>query len=220
MTAIPLHRKPEYLMSGYIREQLVDKYDNDAYPIELNKVILDFAGNVLLRFDTTHEYFKQFIQDDGLTINRKVQTDLDKLDGYTIGSSWGISNGITEIKLKVIEPGESDAIGITSNIDDCKQPIWINLQTGYNYTWYFDTLYELKPKREKTASEASLSEKLGCQWKSGDIVLLKIDCNKWEVAFLLNDERMGSLPIKQDLEYHLMIGSQVYAENSKYQIII
>ena len=198
-----------------MRKEFTDKFGDDIYPIALNKIIVKFLGNILIRFDTTHAYFKHFIKNNGQTLKRVIQNDLKhKVDGYTIGCSCDISKGITEIQIKVIDPGSSDAIGITSDIDECKKSLWVNQQNGYHYSWYGSSLWALKRKKVIDCKHTDYNMDIN------DIVTIKIDCDKWRVSFYKNEIELGSLAIKENLEYYFFIGSQVYAEDSEYQILM
>ena len=97
-------------------------------------------------------------------------------------------SGINEIRIKCIKPSYVwDVIGISSDITECKTGLRINYTPRGNFYFFFKDvgIDEYIDGEFKTLHQTNLS------WKSNDVITIKIDCDKWNVSFFLNDVLIG-----------------------------
>ena len=215
-------------MNGYVKKQIVGestKYDN-KYPIELNKVISQFLGNILLRFDTTHNNFRQFIKNGEQTISVKtMQADKLNVGQFVIASSYEISSGMTEsIRIKCVKAGSYLALGITSNIEHSKllKPDWINDQTGHKYWWYRHDADKVSAYIFAQHNDWPLYDYVPLiGWDDHDVIGINIDCNQWIIAFYKNELKIGSFPLEKNLKYHFFMTFQLVEKwkESQYTLL-
>ena len=132
--------KQDCLTNGYIKEQLINKKADNLYPLELSRIISDFLGNILLKFDfVEREEWMKYIHENGRIIDIPsdiVQSYFHKYNKHNFGCSLAIDKGVTFIDIQCINPGRFDVIGIVSDFDECKRRVWFSNLNGYKYWWY------------------------------------------------------------------------------------
>ena len=109
--------------------------DNDNIcPVELRKIIYEFSGNIFLIFG--------IVDIDSNPDNKKGSDGTGKkVNGMypykmqIFASSYPINKGISVITTQIIKPciAGTNVIGITSNIEACKQGIWFGNTKGCKY---------------------------------------------------------------------------------------
>ena len=191
----------------------LSKYDTDEkYPFSLNKIILEFLGNILLRFDTINSKYIDMIKENGMLIESTTYCS------FVTACSVGVRKGIHQFRIRCNSPASGDcAIGIMTNIEQLsKRPSeWITSHSGYKYWWYNGSQILFADKNNKRLDKYYMKQK----WGKNDEMMIKIDCNKWLVQFFLNDQVIEkSFNIEPDLVYYLFVAIQ--ANGSKYQLII
>ena len=106
------------LINGYMKEEYRNHIEyKDSYPLELNKCIAQFLGSLLFKFDICNQ--KGIIDQFGKCITYFSQ-QFYGVSSIDIASSYCMDHGITIVDIKCIQPGYSDSIGITSNIQSLK----------------------------------------------------------------------------------------------------
>ena len=199
------------LVSGYIKMELVIN-SNFQYPLELQKIIMAFMGHPLLIFDIFHEETDIYIQHDGKVVKYCHNT----YSGYTFGSSYAINKGITFIDIQCIKPDTLDAIGIMTNIDECKKHLWIAHVTGYKYWWY-NYIHQGLIYGEKDDKDIVEHGTTKDRWETDDILSLRVDCNEWFITFYRNEQEIYKMPLEKNQTYYLMLSTQ--SENFEYKIL-
>ena len=64
-----VQHKLQDLSSGYIKEEFIQERD-DKWPVELNKIIMHFLGNIFIKFDVIpDDKCKEHVQEDGKLVN-------------------------------------------------------------------------------------------------------------------------------------------------------
>ena len=200
------------LVFGYMKHLIssIETDDNTySYPIELNCIIINCLGNILLRFDTFHENYKSCITNYGYTVMTPNSPGI-----FPVGCSWAMKEGSKyNIKLKCIQPGY-DGFGILSNIDECKDLscTWWTTMSAPNYFWYencgvFGTSISLK----------NIQNLFAQKWEANDIIGIKVDCAEWKVYFHINDKIVAHLQIEPNYNYHVALCLQ--NTNCKYQLL-
>eukprot|EP01084_Bolivina_argentea_P089308 161164_1 len=151
--------------------------------------------------------------------NPVKDAEIDKT--YCI-SQVGWSSGIHEFKMKVIALANgSTAIGVATNrtgfVRFKSSPTsgdwahdWafdskysgITYQLYYDHgeryrNFYYDGIYAHDKGKE------TLNNKLRVKWTQNDIIALKMDCDKWEISFYINDNLLGNtLPVTPHIKYY------------------
>ena len=203
-----ISEKRDCLVNGYIVEYIVENGRKVAYPIELNKIIATFLGSIFLVFDIISESTPDDCIDKTGKLIKNTQNATTR-----VASSYCINNGVTYIDIKCIKPGQSDVIGITSNIDACKTGQWISLQKGYKYWWYGDTGIYGEKDQVDIVDKYMWSK----SWQKNDVISMKIDCDQLELVWRLNQEIKHQVKIKESIDYHLFFMGQ--SENIEYQLL-
>ena len=145
-----------------------------------------------------------------LEIYRESDPDILKDKTYLI-SQYGFKTGIHTFKVQMdILPNGSIGIGLaselqgfvqfksstTSYIDWAYDWAFDSKYSGYSYQiyydnsnryreWYYDGIYVHHYGVKKH------NQKLKIKWNENDIIGLKIDCDKWELIFMINDQEIG-----------------------------
>ena len=106
------------LINGYIKSNLIDNHTtNNIHPLELNNLIFEYSGKIFIIFDIIHDpRYKPFICNEGKSIKGYLFNDYRQ----TFGCSSFLGK---RIDIECVKPGNStyNFIGITSNIQQCKQ---------------------------------------------------------------------------------------------------
>ena len=180
-------------MDGYVKEQFTNEHD-ETYPLDLNKVISQFLGNILLRFDICNSVYQKNIHDNG----KKMKSEGSRV---VAASSYGMDEGIHIIDIECIEPGEWDIIAIGSDIDECKQKTWISYMRGYKYWWYQGTGIFGEKDRKDIVPQFDVYQK----WKAKDVIRMRVDCDEWRITFYKNNENVHEMPLYPNTKYHLIM---------------
>ena len=169
----------EYLVSGYIRE-------NHNIPSVLNEIFRGYLGNFLLRFDTGDTKSKSAISDDGTVIDTRTQS---KHFTTLLGCSLGMNTGINRIRILLEQSTDSGVIGIMSDLDECNNPdtSWMYQLQGYKYWWLGHNQIMKTTIIAQNDLEAVLDFEIEEKGKTGDIIMIEINCEAWTVRFYLND---------------------------------
>ena len=216
------------VVNGYIREHFTSEEveSEKNYPIELNKVISEYLGNLFLRFDTAHNYFKHLIKNDGLMVNTtQFNPDgcKDFSNGYSIACSYGIIPGMVELlEIKCIKAGRQAAIGVTTNLEASKTASiqeWITSQDGYKYWWYRETSIYAEHNTGDIHEPIRLNGG-DCGWDDNDVIGFNVDCNEWKITFYKNNKALGSFPLRRNMDYYVFIAFNQYTNDSVYQLLM
>ena len=194
----------ECLVHGYLKQEFkASKYINIS---SLTGIILTLLGNILLHFDIFHEDRKDEVLDGGMRIKRTTGRS------SLFASSFYFNSGVNEFKIKCINP-HFDTIGIISDTTDCAKNQWIT-QINSGIAYYYYNYIGI----EKTPSGRTI-HRTSTKWKNDDIITVRIDCEKWIVAFYLNDEQIGrDLKIKPNSSYHPVLGTNT-DKDAEYGIV-
>ena len=197
-------QKIDCLVHGYVSSQLQDLQLASEYPAELNMVITQFLGNVLMRFDLFNEKYRDCVQKDGTWIIKHKSIGNDY---FSVLSSHTFAKGeVGEFKIKCIRPG-GDSIGITSNKD-----IILDKNVGKYHTIQDKPVYYYRGPGHfnGTGGQPIRGQKNVSKWKANDIITVKVDCVEWTVSFLHNDVIQGGDAALIDIEpnkvYYPFIG--------------
>ena len=199
----------ELLASWYVRVELLrakEQTDID-YPIELNAVILDFLGNILLVLNIIEDKHRHFIKNGGRIIERGPRNGQPDTVQFVAASEASYDEGIDEFTVKC-EESANDAIGICSDLNEVLSTTWCSyFETGYMYFGNGIILGENGTKYQDVS-----------QWKKNDEITVRINCIEWKVTFFKNHEKVGeSVEITPDRTYHPFIGCQNH--DTKYEIV-
>lgn len=197
-----IQQKLQDLIGGYIKEVWTIER-NDKWPVELNKIVMHFLGNVLIKFDVVGDAkLLEYIRENG----KFIETDMYKDHTMNFGSSCCMKDGVTIIDVKCVQLSSTyNTIGVLSNIGEFKKGEWLPNITGYMYIW--------------DNNEAIYGEKDGADiepWKEGDIITLKIDLNAWEITFYLNQKAKHKMKLEQHIDYYFVM--EAY-EHCAYRIL-
>eukprot|EP01084_Bolivina_argentea_P187858 323508_1 len=203
------------LVMGYVSESLYDKY-----PIDLNRLIIHFLGNIIFVFDLVHEKYINCIQHEGTYIRRPGQYEQYTLHDWvyvTIGSSLAFNDSFNEFSIKCIKP-RSDAIGILSNTAICKDKQWENIwcQKGPGNMYYYyggGAISSGLNTKDKPPKQKKIEK-----WQKGDIITVKVDRKEWTVRWLKNEKLIGrKVKIMPNVDYYPFVGTQYH--DTDYELI-
>ena len=201
--------KADCLVYGYVSEEIKNVELEDKYPKELNLLIMQFLGNIFMRFDLIHSDYKGCIQNDGTVFKRGIYA---KAKSFSAVSSYTFKPGdIGEFRIKCNKPG-GDSIGIMDNTNiinyRSKYHSYIDVTVYYYHGW--GNLYGVDGDLVENVSEH--------KFKIDDIITVKIDCNKWILTFMRNDKMVGKqIEIASKDEYYPFIGT--LSNNVEYELI-
>ena len=202
-----LMQRQQDLTTGYIREECID--NDKVYPLELNKIVSDFLGNIFIKFDIVEKMrSKELLQENG-----KLVKTIDALtSSCNVGCSFCMEEGVTLIEIECVKPSTvNNVIGITSNIKACKKGVWISSQKAYKYWWYNQT--GIFAEKDNQRIEFF---NIYTKWSKGDIIGMKIDMNDWTITFFLNKQEKHKMSIAKDIKYFLMMTVQ---SNIEYRLL-
>ncbi len=187
---------------------------DDKYPSELNAFIIQFLGNIFMRFDLIYEKYQDCIQNDGTLIRRNPSLISDDISWFSIVSSNAFTVGdIGEFKIKCNKPG-FDSIGIMSNTDIIKEKNRYHIRVK-SYIYYYHgngNLYETGGAHMDNQTNVTGFEK-------DDIITVKVDCIAWTVIFLKNGEMVGTVKeIEPNNTYYPFIGTN--SDDVEYELIV
>lgn len=194
MASSSFHKMHECLVHGYVKEEYITK-DDTSYPSDLNKLILEFLGNCLLKFDYFTNAMAKYVHDDGTRLQSVYAQRV------TVASSFGINKGVINIDIECIKPGKWDIIAIGSNLEECKRKEWISYMKGYKYWWYQGMGIFGEKDSKDIVDRLSDKEK----WNAKDIISMKIDCDEWGITFYKNKKATYTMPMHQDTTYYLIM---------------
>ncbi len=202
--------KLDCLVNGFVSKQIKHVDLDDKYPLELNVLILRFLGNIFIKFDLIYPAYAHCIQNDGTLL---VRDNNISASWFRVLSSHAFTAGdIGEFKIKCTKPGY-DAIGIRSNTDIIKEANkYHSALDGSMYYYHGDGhLYITKgyqPEDQTNVTKFALN----------DIITIKVDCVKWNVIFMKNDEMVGDITkIKSNQDYYPFVGFSYGV--TEYQLI-
>ena len=92
--------KLDCLVHGYVSTEIKQLNMEDQYPTALNVFIMNFLGNIWMRFDLFNERFKECVKNDGTLIIK--QPDVSGKDFSILSSTAFESGDIGEFKIKCI----------------------------------------------------------------------------------------------------------------------
>ena len=211
MSTLSLNKRLEYLVNGYININFLFKYKQykKKYPLCLSSIILIFLGNILLCFDTYPLRWKKCITNNG-KIFKKLQHVTVM---YSVGCSYGWNEGIHSFKIKCVKvPNHkiAEAFGIISNINECKDDdFWYGFSKHNAYVVYNKNITGIGVKAQYNVCK---------QFKNGDIIEIKIDCNNWNVTFFVNNKLIGkSMDINANKTYYPIMSTRYH--DTEYHLV-
>lgn len=183
------HEGEGYLVDGYIREQYIAEYNDQTYPVAINTIIIKFLGSIFLRFDQISKHYQHVVKEDGKLILSDTYT------AFLVGCSLGLNTGIKEIRVKCITARE-DAIGIISKLPDVEEQAFSAKQLfsklpGYKYWWYNKN--QIRAQNNQTNLKTYNATKYAYHWKNDDVICIRLDFDKGNIGFYINDELKGNL---------------------------
>eukprot|EP01084_Bolivina_argentea_P175077 303219_1 len=209
------------LIDGFLKKLLSTFGNNKTItcPKCLNDLIMKYVDNIWnMHFDSYPSKFNHHIQENGKLIVKPQPHHLHKITRYIICASQSISNRINEFRIQCVQP-KSDCIGIISNTETSKNDnmFWSMSKGNLYYYWGGGgILYGLST--ENRPKETSLNYPDHAEWNQGDIITVRVDCNKWIVTFFKNDTQIGdNVNIIPNMSYYPMMGLQ--SNDVKYRVI-
>ena len=211
-----------YLVRGYVIKEIKAIGLEEVYPFELNLFIMQFLGNIFIKFDLVNEKYRDCIKNDGTLIVRDNEAMNLRYESFSILSSNAFSSGdIHEFSIKC-NKSMQDSIGIMSNTkitaeDDCYHA---SAKAQFYYYYLYGGMWETKK---------NLLGNSGCQRifedeeikhvQENDIVTVEVNCVEWTLKFMLNDELMGGIiNIEPQAKYHPFIG--LYQCDAEYELLL
>lgn len=193
------------------------------------------------RWNVYPRKYESCLSNKGKTIQRKENQDGfnevynangNLVIGHTqfmFACSNGFNKGIIEFKIKyesVSHEYSQDAIGITSNVQDCissddKWVTWSNTKWDYPCNryiyWGAGKIYCIA-KDDNNVIQPKMCK---YKWKSGEILTVRLDMSgdKWTILFLLDGDRKvyDAIEVEKDECYFPIISTQY--DDTKYTII-
>ena len=215
---VSVEQKLEYLVYRYVLKEIKHLEMEGKYPSELNIFIIQFLGNILMQFDLFNQKYKEHVKNYGTLIIKQVAPSDDNY--FSVLSSTTFTAGdIGEFKIKCIKPG-GDSIGITSNTDIILDKYTSQYHADCMFTkpvyYYRGGGYLNKAEGEGIRGQTNVSK-----FHANDIITVKVDCVKWKVSFMNNDEVQGgdasSIDIEPNEIYHPFIG--LMQGNVEYELV-
>ena len=208
--------KQSALTNGYIKKYLVYNHTK-LYPMELNQIILESLGNVLLRFDVIEKgQFRKYIDENGKHIRIPDSICYPK---HNFACSVPINQGVTYFNIECIKKSGHEAIGIISSLDQCKSRVWISNFTCYKYIWYDEDAIVAHKYLRKIYSTKRRGYNETPKWNEGDMITVKVDCVNWKVTFYLNRSVQFEWNICRNMKYYLVLQAFDYGEEVEYRLM-
>ena len=210
--------KLQYLVCGYVSKEVKNAALEDKYPSELNMLIIEFLGNIIMRFDTVHAKYRDCIQNDGkLLVRDNESMDISSWDNFSILSSYAFTAGIIgQFSIKCNKP-QWDSIGIMSNTDIVmKENIY---HSDGNALVYYIHLDGFLYKRDSYDGEGEIVEEITEDIVANDVITVKVNCVEWKVAFMINDQVIGKIiDITPNENYHPFVG--FFVDDAEYELLV
>lgn len=203
-------QREQDLVGGYIKEQCLSNKDF-AYPLDLNKVVIDFLGNIFVKFDVGH--FREFVKEDGKLIEIGQDFGRSSRAFLGFGSKFCMEKDVTIIDIECIRPNtDYNVIGILTDLGDIKVGEWIGSIDGCKYWWYNNAaIYGEKDNRSIAAPKRHVPV-----WQAGDIITLRIDLIAGKVTFYWNKEEIHKMKLQRRFKYYFVM---MVSRNSSYRIV-
>eukprot|EP01084_Bolivina_argentea_P036724 67897_1 len=190
-----------YLVIGYIKNYI----DVKGYEFQLITIIQLYLGNIFVlsfRFDIVYDLYKDYLKENGRLFCRP-QKGRTNIDYFSVCSSTTIQDGIQKFKIKCMKASK-DAIGIMSNTKTCK---YVKQHCGLienaNVYYYFGSGHIQSNKKNHIDDQSNVQPS-----KQGDIVTVVVNCEEWNVQFMINNIQIGkTIKIEPNKAYHPFIGS-------------
>ncbi len=166
-----------------------------------------------MRFDLIHSDYTDCIKNDGTLFVRGIDDELPSM--FSALSSRTFSAGdIGEFRIKCNKP-KGDSIGIISNTKVTKETDIYHACVEDTIIYYYHgdgVLYEVGGVMINDQNNVT-------GWKKNDIITVKVDCVKWTVTFMRNDEMVGGVTkIKENDVYYPLIGT--CNDDVEYELIL
>eukprot|EP01084_Bolivina_argentea_P308327 533129_1 len=212
-----LQTKMSYLINGYVLNQICTMRDEFLFPKELTKLMSQFCGDILLRFDVIHPIYSSYVNENGTIFSRPAKYSQPGWVQFGVCSSISFNEGIHEFRIKCINHAE-DAIGITSNTSMCdEENKWFGYYNANTYCYSGQGQIYATSKTDNV-HENQDQNRLN-RFSTGDIIGVCINCNDWTVQFSHNDKNIGkTLHIVPNMTYHMFIGSSFHG--TKYELLL
>ena len=230
----------QLIINGFVHMFSNRKYEMYS---DIVSLIAQFTNLILVRFDICNKKYSEIFSENGTMITRKninfVSQGRIKAASFIIGCSMGYNIGIHKWKIKILNgKSSSDWIGITTNNKLCKKEN-INIfneryknisymllggryvrsincpRARANYDNYNSGGYYWNPPIYKRIKDHSISGLSG--WKKGDVITFTLNCIKWKLKIYLNDMKLKTLNIKENVVYYAVIGSA--NNNTCYRVL-
>lgn len=231
------------IIHALARENNIDPLQ---FPNDIAGLIAQYIELIRI-FDSCSDEFKYAIQNYGTFINRKQHksehpnSDL-KLKVCT-PILFGVSNGFKRgerdniFKVKLYQNNKNDSIGIISRIECCNRK-WPEMDRlgryrgrkfkrgprgpeCYRYYLLKNAIFHnstgLKPRRQTQKIYEDIAEEFPKR-KPGDVIMMKVDMDKWFIRFYINDKLFGYKikMIEQDVYYPI-----IHTKSSgKYRVLM
>lgn len=171
----------------------------------------------LLKFDICEkDEFKKYIDENGRHIRVPDSISYPK---HNFACSIPINKDVTYFNIECIKKSGHDAIGIISDIEQSKSPLWISNIKGYKYIWYdndqingYKHLHEIYSTERRGYNQRP-------KWNNGDMITIKVDCDQWLVTFYLNRIVQFKWNISQTRKYYLVLQVFDYGEEVEYRLM-
>ncbi len=204
------NKKSIYLVSGYVAKLTKVFGLAHRYPKELNGIILQIFANIM-GFDLIYEQYLNCIKNQGTLIVCGAMSNFGIYYFSAISSFAFTSGEIGEFKIKCKKPG-NDSIGIMSNTDIIKKKNEYHASID-GYIYYYQGgghLYGAHGLRVKDQSNVE-------EFKENDVITVRVDCIKWKVTFMNNDDMVGVITrIEPNMSYYPFIGTK--SDNVEYEL--
>ena len=137
-------------------------------------------------------------------------------DNFSILSSYAFTAGtIGEFSIKCNKP-HWDAIGIMSPTDIVMKED--EYYSNSNALFYFIDFDGFLYKRDSYGGEGEIIDEIARDIVDDDIITVKVDCVKWTVAFMINNQVIGEIiDITQNENYHPFVG--FYEDDAEYELL-
>ena len=202
--------KLDYLVSGYMSQEVKNVELETMYPAELNLFIIQFLGNIFMKFDLVHPNYRKYIKNDGTLV---VRDDYFKM--FSALSSHAFKSGdIGEFKIRCNRP-KGDSIGIISSTKITEEiDTYHAVLDGQKIYYYHGDGWLYKTGGIQINDQNNVTK-----FKENDIITVKVDCVKWHVTFWKNDEMVGGIiQIAQNEVYYPLVGT--CENNVEYELIL
>ena len=207
-----------YLAHGYMREQYTTHDDYDQLESSLVNVIIKLFGNIFMRFDIYPLKYKYMFSDCNTTFKRNADTQ----GTFTFGCSYGMNKGTHKISIERKTGGFDGAYGLTTDIEYFKEKsVWFNCHKKADICYLNGTTIGqlIGSGKNFVAAKTQWGTYKRGDTKSGDVMMMCLNCNEWKFKYLINDEQIGkSLNVIPDQMYYFFVSSYYNGVNIEYHV--